>query len=118
MNLYNLYLVKTGNCTFLRLFSKKINEQIFAKYSSVTSPTSRHRSLPGAPDHILTPEYISKHFLKNVPGYCVQHYGHTCTEAEGYGNVMQGMLMRKEMKTSGITLALYKICITSTIVIS
>ena len=52
LNSYNLWLVKTGNRVPLRIFEKKLINQILEKYGIVQATLPRQHSARDLPDHL------------------------------------------------------------------
>lgn len=66
LNSYNLYVVKTSKKVSLRIFSKRLIEQILETYG-VVQRRARGCSQAGLPDRLLGRDYISRHFLEALP---------------------------------------------------
>ncbi|XP_027229857.2 piggyBac transposable element-derived protein 4 [Penaeus vannamei] len=66
LNSYNLYVVKTSKKVSLRIFSKRLIEQILETYG-VVQKRARGHSQAGLPDRLLGRDYISRHFLEALP---------------------------------------------------
>ena len=67
LNAYNLWLVKTGKRASLRVFQKKVIEQLLTRYGTVQPITPRRHHRHELPDRLLTQDYISRHFLECIP---------------------------------------------------
>ena len=67
LNCYNLWMVKTGKKTSLRLFQKSLIRQLMSRYGKVTPVTPRRsHTQQGPPDRLQAKDYLSRHFLEHT----------------------------------------------------